>query len=415
MNILFVHQNFPGQYKYLAPELARVANSGQHRVLAMRMGEDARYAGIEVVGYDVKQSFGKGHPHLDDLQVKLLRAEAAARRAQQLKASGFVPDVILAHPGWGETLLLKDVWPHARIGLFSEFFYHVAGSDVGFDPEFQLTQDALAQASRLKIKNTNQLLAFLDAERGIAPTEWQKSLYPPHIQAKIDVIHDGIDTDFLKPNERVSMSLNGQRSLSRADEIITFVNRNLEPYRGYHQFMRALPELMKLRPNARIMIVGGHDVSYGAAAPPGKTWRQIFWDEVKDRVDVSRVHFLGKLNYPEFVQLLQLSTVHVYLTYPFVLSWSLMEAMSLQCAIVASNTAPVKEVIRHEQDGLLVDFFSPDQIVQAICRLLESPKLAQELGQTARSQIVSRYDLKTQCLPAQMAWVNNLAGVELNS
>lgn len=315
----------------------------------------------------------------------------------------------------GETLFLKDVWPSARIGLFSEFFYHAAGSDVGFDPEFQSTQDALAQASRLKIKNTNQLLAFLDAERGIAPTEWQKSLYPAHIREKIDVIHDGIDTNFLRPNERVSMSLNGQRSLSRADEIITFVNRNLEPYRGYHQFMRALPELMKRRPNARIMIVGGHDVSYGAAAPPGKTWRQIFWNEVKDRVDVSRVHFLGKLNYPEFVQLLQLSTVHVYLTYPFVLSWSLMEAMSLQCAIVASNTSPVKEVIRHEQEGLLVDFFSPDEIASSICKLLENPQLARELGQSARDQIVKRYDLKTQCLPAQMAWVKNLAGIELSS
>lgn len=409
MNILFVHQNFPGQYKYLAPELARIAGSGKNRVVALRMGEDSSYAGIEVLGYDVKQNYGKGHPHLEDLQVKLLRAEAAASRAKKLKASGFNPDVILAHPGWGETLLLKDVWPNARIGLFSEFFYHVAGSDVGFDPEFQSKQNTLEQASRLKIKNTNQLLAFLDAERGIAPTEWQKSLYPEHIRQMIDVIHDGINTDFLKPNPQVSMTLNGQRSLTKADEIITFVNRNLEPYRGYHQFMRALPELMKQRPNARIMIVGGPDVSYGSAPPPGQTWRQIFWDEVKDSVDTSRVHFLGKLNYPEFVQLLQLSTVHVYLTYPFVLSWSLMEAMSLECAIVASNTAPVQEVIQHDQNGLLVDFFNPEEMVQSICRLLENPKLSKELGQSARRKIVSQYDLKTHCLPAQVAWVNKLA------
>ncbi len=411
MNILFVHQNFPGQYKYLAPELARTVNSGQHRVVAMRMGEDAHYSGVEVLGYEVKQTYGKGHPHLDDLQVKLLRAEAAAKRAQQLKASGFVPDVILAHPGWGETLLLKDVWPGARIGLFSEFFYHVAGSDVGFDPEFPSQQNELAQASRLKIKNTNQLLSFLEADRGIAPTEWQKSLYPPHIRQVIDVIHDGINTEFLKPNPQVSMTLNGQKSLTKADEIITFVNRNLEPYRGYHQFMRALPELMKRRPHARIMIVGGPDVSYGAAPPAGKTWRQIFWDEVKDRVDTSRVHFLGKLNYPEFVQLLQLSTVHVYLTYPFVLSWSLMEAMSLECAIVASNTAPVQEVIKHEQHGLLVDFFNPDDMVQAICRLLENSSLAKALGQNARQKIVAQYDLKTQCLPAQVEWVHQLAAL----
>ena len=411
MNILFVHQNFPGQYKYLAPELARIANSGKGRVVALRMGEDAHYYGVEVLGYEVKKTFGKGHPHLDDLQVKLLRAEAAASRAQKLKASGFVPDVILAHPGWGETLLLKDVWPNARIGLFSEFFYHVAGSDVGFDPEFQSKHNTLEQASRLKIKNTNQLLAFLDADRGIAPTEWQKSLYPLHIRQMIDVIHDGIDTEFLKPNPQVTMTLNGQKSLSKADEIITFVNRNLEPYRGYHQFMRALPELMKRRPHARIMIVGGPDVSYGSAPPAGKTWRQIFWDEVKDQLDTSRVHFLGKLNYPEFVQLLQLSTVHVYLTYPFVLSWSLMEAMSLECAIVASNTAPVQEVIQHEQNGLLVDFFKPQETVESICRLLENPSLAKALGQSARRKIVAQYDLKTHCLPAQVQWVNKLAGI----
>ena len=176
--------------------------------------------------------------------------------------------------------------------------------------------------------------------------------------------------------------------------------------------MRALPELMKRRPNARIMIVGGHEVSYGAAPPPGKTWRQIFWDEVKDRVDVSRVHFLGKLNYPEFIQLLQLSSVHVYLTYPFVLSWSLMEAMSLECAIVASNTAPVQEVIQHELNGLLVDFFNPEEMVRAICRLLENPTLAKELGKAARAKIVSQYDLNTHCLPMQMAWVKKLAGIE---
>ncbi len=326
-----------------------------------------------------------------------------------LREAGFSPDVILAHPGWGEALLLKEVWPKARLALFCEFHYRAEGGDVGFDPEFPPTADAFSTAARLKLKNANQLLSLEEACRGLSPTRWQRSQYPERLQAMIDVIHDGIDTQVLRPDPAVRMTLNRELTLTRDDEIITFVNRNLEPYRGYHVFMRALPALLARRPRARVIIVGGNEVSYGAAPPAGTSWRQLFFDEVRERIDTRRVHFVGKLPYPDFVRLLQLSAAHVYLTYPFVLSWSLLEAMSVGCAIVASRTPPVEEVLEHGRTGLLVDFFDRDALTDSVCALLEDRSLAAKLGAAARAEVVDAYDLRTRCLPAQIAWVQALA------
>jgi len=414
MNILFVHQNFPGQYRHLAPALA--AQSG-HRVRALRIGDTGqRWHGVEISSYAIRPesvSTG-GHPWLQDMQTKLVRAEAAGEAAMRIRGEGFNPDVIIAHPGWGETLLLQEVWPKARIGLFCEFYYRADGADVGFDPEFPRPTDELTDAGRLKAKNLNHLLSFEDAVGGISPTHWQRSLYPARMQPQIDVVHDGIDTRALQANPRVTMTLNKGLRLTREDEVITFVNRNLEPYRGYHIFMRALPELLRRRPKARVILVGGDGVSYGAAPSgvgmAGKSWRQIFLDEVKDQLDMSRVHFVGRINYPDFVQLLQLSRAHVYLTYPFVLSWSLMEAMSTGCAIVASDTPPVREVIEDREHGLLVDFFDQTGLVDRCCEVLDDRALAERLGTAARERILERYDLSTRCLPAQLDWVAKIAG-----
>ena len=406
MNFLFIHQNFPGQYRHLAPVLARRPGN---RVLAFRLGDSVQGHDVNVIGYKVQPpSQAAGHPWLTDLQPKLVRAEALARAALQLREQGFTPDAIIAHPGWGETLLLPEVWPKAPIGLYSEFFYSADGADVGFDPEFPPQTDALANAGRLRLKNINQLVAFEDAATGISPTRWQQSLYPERLRQKIAVIHDGIDTEVLKPNPTVRMRLRDKLSLSRDDELITFVNRNLEPYRGYHVFMRALPKLLKARPNARVLIVGGDGTSYGAAPPAGKSWRNIFLEEVRGNLDLSRVHFVGRLNYNDFVQMMQLSRVHVYLTYPFVLSWSLLEAMSIGCAIVASDTAPVREVINDRDEGLLVNFFDQDGLVDRISELLDNDQLRTELGRNARNRAIENYDLRSHCLPRQLEWVDAL-------
>ena len=417
-SLLFVHQNFPGQFKHLAPAL--VQQGHVVKALCWGQGEPQDWQGITLHRYCAERGSSRGiHPWLTDLETKVIRAEACLRAAKQLADSGFQPDAIIAHPGWGESLFLQQVWPHTPLGIYSEFHYAETGADVGFDPEFG-QPDPLLEPCRLRLKNVNNLLHFPVATAGISPTRWQASSFPEPFRSRITVIHDGIDTTALQPQADISLTLSKATSenliLSRDHEVITFVNRNLEPYRGYHIFMRALPKLLQQRPHAHVLIVGGNDVSYGAKPSPerygNRSWRDIFAQEVRPTIsdaDWQRVHFLGRIPYAQFVQLLQLSTVHVYLTYPFVLSWSLLEAMSIGCAIVASDTAPLREVINHDETGRLVDFFDHQALADAVIALLDDPAARQRLGDAARAFAIAHYDLHSHCLPRQLDWVQQLA------
>ena len=413
MNILFIHQNFPGQFKFLAPALVKQGHSV--RAMTMQKTDAMQWQGVQLVNYTSKRSSTPNvHPWVSDFETKTIRAEACFKTALQMKQLGYMPDVIVAHHGWGESLFLKEVWPEAKLGIYCEFYYHQHGADVGFDPEFPATDEG--EVCRLRLKNLNNLLHFEIADAGISPTHWQASTFPEPFKNKISVVHDGIDTQAVAPNSAVSLTLKmatGQDLvLTRKDEVITFVNRNLEPYRGYHTFMRALPQLLKERPNARVLLVGADDVSYGARPDAAKygaaKWRDIFANEVRGQIsdaDWQRVHFLGQLPYHFFIPLLQLSTVHVYLTYPFVLSWSLLEAMSAGCAIVASDTQPLREAIVHNQTGKLVNFFDPAALAQSVCDLLNNPEERFRLGANARAFAQANYDLQSVCLPKQLAWV----------
>jgi glycosyltransferase involved in cell wall biosynthesis len=416
MKILFIHQNFPGQFKFLAPALAQQG----HEVVAMTLHKtnDRVWKGVRLEPYStIKGSTPNVHPWVSDFETKTIRAEACFRAALKMKAQGFEPEVIVAHHGWGESLFLKEVWPKAKLGIYCEFFYHRYNADVGFDPEFPVADEG--EACKLQLKNLNNLLHFQIADAGISPTHWQASTFPETFRNKISVIHDGIDTEAITPNPAASLTLkkaNGEDLvLSRESEVITFVNRNLEPYRGYHSFMRSLPELLRLRPLARILIVGDDDVSYGSRPDISRhgaaKWREVFANEVRPSisdVDWQRVHFVGIVPYQHFIPMLQLSKVHIYLTYPFVLSWSLLEAMSAGCAIVASDTQPLHEAIRHNETGQLVDFFNPSALAQSVHQLLESPKEIARLGDNARQFAQTHYDLHKVCLPKQIEWVNRL-------
>jgi glycosyltransferase involved in cell wall biosynthesis len=408
MKILFIHQNFPGQFKHLAPALA--AQGHQVFALTTRQGAPSEWQGVKLISYRPNRSSTPHiHPWLIDFETKTIRAEAVFYRAKQLKAEGLNPDLIISNPGWGESLFVKEIWPQAKLAIYCEFFYQVEGGDVGFDPEFPQEEETIA--CRLRLKNLNNLLHFEVADAGLSPTQWQANSFPSAFRQRIKVIHDGIDTDVACPNPSISLTLNNQLTLTRADEVITFVNRNLEPYRGYHSFMRALPEILARRPQAKVLIVGGNEVSYGA--PPGGnlSWRDIFLNEAKGKMppeDLARIYFLGRIPYHHFVSLLQLSTVHVYLTYPFVLSWSLLEAMSCGCAIAASDTAPVREVIHDKKTGRLVDFFDYQDIAEQVCHLLAHPEEREFLGKAARQMALERYDLKTICLPQQLRWLADL-------
>lgn len=407
MNILFVHQNFPGQYLHLAPALAA---DPKNQVVALSTRTGVSLPGVRVVCYAIPGSPSPGiHPWLAEQEVKVLRGEAVARAARQLRDQGFKPDVICAHPGWGEALFLKDVWPDSRMLSFCEFFYRSRGSDVGFDAEFGGTQSD-DDLCRMRMKNAHHLLSLEAMDLGVAPTGWQRDQFPPEYQPKIQVVFDGIDTSVVRPREGVTVRLKrGNATLGAADEVITFVARNLEPYRGFHIFMRALPEILRARPKARVIIVGGDDVSYGRRPEAGTTYRQMLLDEVGGDLDMGRIHFVGRVPYNIFLDVLRISSVHVYLTYPFVLSWSMLEAMSAGCLVVGSDTPPVREVIAHGKNGLLVDFFDVRALARTVAETLADRSAYDEIRASARRTVVEKYDLATVCLPRHLELIRTLA------
>ncbi len=399
MRYLFIHQNFPAQFRHVARALAdnpdhEVVGVGEERNLK---GRPALHPRIRVLAYQPHgQAQPATHHYLRDFESHIRRGQSIARLLLTLRdREGFHPDVVVAHPGWGEGLFLKDVFPEARIIQYFEYYYHGSGGDVGFDPEFPATLD---DQLRIRIKNSTQLHSLVACDRGLSPTHWQQSRYPTELQHKIDVVHEGIDTVVVKPDPQAWIEINGQR-LRAGDEVVTYVARNLEPYRGYHTFMRMLPALQAMRPGARVVIVGGDDVSYGKRPPQGQTYRQRYCAEVQDRVDWSKVFLVGKLAYADYLRVLQVSAAHVYLTYPFVLSWSMLEAMSAGCLLLASRTAPVEEVIEDGRNGHLVDFFDPDQLATRIANALAHPDQYRPLRAAARATIVARYDLASICLP----------------
>lgn len=367
---------------------------------------------MQLLPYKIARASSKDvHPWLADLETKVIRAGACYRQALAWKEKGLNPDVILAHHGWGEPMFLKDVWPDAKMGIYCELYHLDSGDSVNFDPEFE-TKDLRNNALRLRLRNLNNSLHFDAADAGISPTEFQASTFPEPFRSDISVIHDGIDTELVKPNPDAVLKISDDLSLTRDDEVITFINRNLEPYRGYHALMRALPKLLKARPNAQVVLLGGDEVSYGSKPPAGKTWKQIYIDEVRDQIsdeDWARVHYLGRVPYDTFLAMMQVSRLHIYLTYPFVLCWSLLEAMSAEAAILASDTAPVLEAIRDDETGVLTDFFDGDALVEKANALLDDADKRARLGKAAREFVLKTYDLKTHCLPKPLEWVPRLA------
>jgi glycosyltransferase involved in cell wall biosynthesis len=390
MRLLFVHQNFPGQYRHLAAHFARRPG---HQVVALgekiNLLRQRQPPGVKILGYELKpQAEGFEAPVVRAIQ----RGRAVAAAALQLRRAGFRPEVIFTHIGWGEALFLKDVFPEAKVLLYCEFFYRAQGGDMGFDPEFPASRESLL---RLRVMNAPLLMSLDVSDWGFAPTRWQQQQFPPAHRARMSVVHDGIDTDFVSPQKQQD-----------DEEIVTYVARNLEPYRGFHLFMRAIPEIQKRRPKARIVIVGGDEVSYSAKLPEGETYRARLLRELDGKIDLSRVQFTGRIPYGQYLDLLRRSSAHVYLTYPFVLSWSLLEAMAAGCLVVGSRTPPVEEVISDGENGLLVDFFSPGAIAAKVDDALSGE--FQALRHNARQTIVDRYDLRRVCLPAQVELVASL-------
>lgn len=391
----------PGQFKNLAPYLA--SNPGNCVVFITQRG-DIELPGVRRVVYRPARAPRDGqHPYLGLTEAAVLNGQEVLRRCLALQGEGFRPDIVIAHPGWGESLYIKDVFPRAALLSYCEYFYRGRGLDIGFDPEQELNLDILLRA---RTRSAHLLLALEACDRGISPTHWQRAVHPAAYQSKISVVFDGVDTEYFQPNPVAEFSLPNGRRLTRADRVVTYTARNLEPYRGFPTFARSIRRILKCEPDAVVVIVGGDAVSYGSPPESGGTWRQAVERE-NGPFDAQRVVFLPRLSYGEYRTLLQVSAAHVYLTYPFVLSWSFIEALACGCALVASRTGPVEEVVTDGHTALLVDFFDSAALAEAIIATLRCVGDSDRRRERARRLALEQYELR-KCLHMQTAILNTM-------
>lgn len=387
MNILFLHPNMPGQYKHLARSFGE---EGGHRIYFITKHKSATLPGVERITYRLpRDASPQTHRYLVSTERAVLQGQEVWRVAKQLKHDkGFSPDVIVCHPGWGDALFIRDLFPKARMLGFFEFFYRAKNADVAFEQNEKADPDDFA---RVRMKNITNLTSLEMVDWGVTPTVWQWSMHPPMLRDKISVLHDGVDVGLCRPDPTAAFKLPNGLDFKVGDELITYTTRNFEPYRGFPTFMRAAEILLKERPNAHIIAVGADEVSYGKAAPKGTTYRQMLTKEVK--LPKERFHIVPPVPQEQLIKLMQVSAAHIYLTYPFVLSWSMLEAMACGAPLVASSTQPVMEVIKDGKNGLLADFFSPKDVAKKVVKLLDAKDRNHAMRTAARDTVVERFDL----------------------
>ena len=380
MRVLFLHNNFPAQFGILAHYMRHRG----HDVTYGTAWEGTPPDWLRMVRYRPHREVGKDqHPYLAFVERAVLNGQAMARVGFKMKADGYSPDLVVAHSGWGPGLYVRDVWPEASYVGYFEWYYRGKGADAGFLEK--MTED---DELRIRTRNAAILLDVAACHWGIVPTEFQAAQFPQVLRRKLSVQHDGVDTDYFTPRPGRRLKL-PHLDLSHVDELVTYVARGMEPYRGFPQAMAAFAEVQRRRPRAHIMVVGEDRVAYGRALPDGDTFRKKAMRELD--LDSDRIHFPGPLPRILYREVLRASSAHVYLTVPFVLSWSMIEAMSTGCVVVASDTDPVREVVRDGENGLLVDFFDTGALADRICDVLDRPDDVAAVRTNARRTAVERY------------------------
>ena len=408
MKILIVHQGFPGQFKHLLPVLKARGDSVYAIVtqkVKTRFEQDQNITAYALC----RGNGGDTHPLCVETESKVIRGESVAKIAIDAKANGFTPDLILCHPGWGEALFLKEVWKNTPQLHYVEYMYSSIDSDLDFDKILRIPSD-WEMLSKCKMKNASLLLSMNEMSWGVTPTKFQYNTIPKWAQAKTSIIHDGIDTDWASPNKESTFRLRSGKEWKKGDQVISFVNRTFEPYRGVHVFINALEHLMKENTNVDVVLIGEDtpNVSYGSSRDDGIGWLSHLRKEYENRIDWSRVYSPGQISHNLLRDLFRVSSAHIYLTYPFVLSWSMLEAMSCGALVIGSNTAPVEDVITHEYNGILVPFNDPAKIANTIQNVLTNQHSYEPLRQKARETIISKFNLK-DCIKKHLTLIDAVA------
>lgn len=386
MKYLFIHKNLPGQYEHLIDHLLKEPGSEVIGICQEFVPQQYALFGLRVVQYEPDwQAHNRFQEDVVCVACDLSNARSVAATLMRLKAEGFTPDIGFAHLGWGEACYFKDVYPETPLVGYCEFYYQSAGADADFNPERPLTAN---DRYRIRSANAAKLLSLVAMDVGVSPTAWQRSLYPAEFQHKIRVIHEGVPVDRIKPDPRARFRLPSGQYLSRADCLVTYTARNLEPQRGFQIMVKVVDEVCRRRQDCQFVIAVGDEVSYSESID-GLTYREKLLRETP--LDSARVHFVGRLMFDDYIRLLQVSSVHIYLTVPFALSWSMIEAMAAGCAIIGSDANPVSEVISHGHNGLLADFFSPAVISRLVDELLDQPANRVELGLNARADALNNF------------------------
>ncbi|MFV0423502.1 glycosyltransferase [Oleidesulfovibrio sp.] len=418
MKILFVHPNFPAQFRHIAAALGK-AKDPSHQVIFLTSTPRKEWTipGVKKAVYSPLQDDTPSsiHPLVSHFDARGRAGAAVYSACNTLRKQGFVPDVIVAHSGWGSSYFLRDVFPESRLLAFFEWYYNTSGADVGFDPA-EPVSDIMRMT--LRTRNATILNDIAECDWGYAPTLWQARQFPAMARSKMCVVHDGIDTGYFAPaadRKEVAAGLAQELGIDYTPRtrLVTWVGRGMEPYRGFPQVMEALPAILDSDPDVHVLMVGEDRVCYGRPPEDGRSWKQVMLEHISPLMSGGepverRVHFTGALPYVSYRRVLQASDAHIYLTRPFVLSWSMLEAMSCGALMVCSDTAPVQEVIQNGRNGLLTDFFSPVQLAKNVCEALASGREADALRAAARDTVLKSYDLR-KMLSAQLRIINNLA------
>ena len=384
MRILFLHHTFPGPFRHLAARLGALPDT-EVVFLSERSRRDVHLPGVRQATVSGIQPVAAADRVERELLQMLRYGSRFANALLKLRQEGFEPDVVYAHPRWGCSFFAQDVFPEAFHAVYAEWYYTRGANYTFFTGGAPRPAAEFAQS---RIRNLAQLNALAECQLAVTSTNWQREQYPQPLAGRIHVVHEGVDTDFFSPKPGERFCIDGC-DLSSARELVTFSGRGLEPFRGFPQFYKSLPRLLAARPECHVLIMASERQGGDESVSLERLRLEV-------PVDPRRVHFVGFRPYDDYRRLLRASTVHVYFTAPFALSAGLFESMSCGCLLVSSDTEPVREVLRHGENGFLCDFWDHEALADTVTELLARSAVMDPVRAAARERIVEAYNLRLQ-------------------